>query len=478
MKTIPHLINNEWIYSAHSLPVINPATGEQTAELSLASSREVDLAVQAAHQAFPSWSKLTAEKRSQHLRQLSQLILENLDILAQLETQDTGKPLTLSKTVDIPRAAKNLSFFADAATQFASESHHTPNSINYTLRQPLGAVACISPWNLPLYLLTWKMAPALAMGNTVVAKPSEVTPLTAHFLAELCLQAGLPAGVLNIVQGKGEETGEALIQHPAIKAISFTGSSAVGKHIAQVAASQFKKSSLELGGKNPVLIFDDCNYEKMLETTVRSSFANQGQICLCGSRIYIQDTLYERFKKDFVARTKSLVVGDPLQAETKLGSLVSQAHYQKVLSCIDLAQQEGGKLLAGGEAFAPAGRCAEGFFIRPTVFEGLTPNCRTNQEEIFGPVVTLTAFKDEQEALTLANNTSYGLSATLWTENLTRAHTLARDLHAGIIWINSWLERDLRTPFGGMKNSGLGREGGQEALRFFTEPKNISLTLL
>jgi len=336
-------------------------------------------------------------------------------------------------------------------------------------------VGCISPWNLPLYLFSWKIAPALAAGNCVVAKPSEVTPMTAYLLSELCIEAGLPKGVLNIVHGLGHSAGNAIVSHDKVKAISFTGGTQTGAHIARIAAPKFKKLSLELGGKNPNIIFADCDYDKMLSTTMRSSFANQGQICLCGSRIFVERPIYERFKKDFVERVKNLKVGDPNEKDSKMGAVVSKAHQEKVLSYVALAQEEGGTVLAGGKALTIEGRCKEGYFIAPTIIEGLDYNCRTNQEEIFGPVVTIMPFDKEEEVLMYANSVQYGLASTLWTSNISRATRMSQQLHAGIVWVNCWLLRDLRTPFGGVKASGVGREGGFHALDFFTEPKNVCI---
>jgi aminomuconate-semialdehyde/2-hydroxymuconate-6-semialdehyde dehydrogenase len=350
-------------------------------------------------------------------------------------------------------------------------------AINYTLRQPVGIVGCISPWNLPLYLFTWKIAPALAAGNCVVAKPSEVTPMTAYLLSIICQEAGLPAGVLNILHGTGPGCGSAMVAHPSIKAISFTGSTRAGRDIAATAAPMFKKISLELGGKNPNIIFADCDWDKMMRTTIQSSFSNQGQICLCGSRILVEESIYEKFKEEFIARVKKLTVGDPLDENSKQGAVVSSMHFDKVRSCIDLALQEGGKILTGGKVVKLSGRCENGLFIEPTVIEGLGAHCRTNMEEIFGPVVTLQSFKTEDEALQLANTSDYGLSATIWTQDISRANRVAAKVGSGIIWVNCWLLRDLRTPFGGFKNSGVGREGGWEALRFFTEPKNVCIEL-
>ncbi|HRO41198.1 MAG TPA: aldehyde dehydrogenase [Flavipsychrobacter sp.] len=457
---------------------INPATGEVYSKTPDSDEQDVNLAYEAADTAFEKWSITPAEERFKILNKIAELIDQNLEALALAETNDNGKPLWLSRKVDIPRASSNFRFFATALMHFSTESHNMENkAINYTLRQPIGVVGCISPWNLPLYLFTWKIAPALAAGNCVVAKPSEVTPMTAYLLAVICKEAGLPDGVLNIIHGGGKDCGSAIVKHPHIKAVSFTGSTRAGKDIATIAAPMFKKLSLELGGKNPNIIFADCDWEKMMRTTVQSSFANQGQICLCGSRILVEETIYEKFKEEFLARVKKLSVGDPLDENTKQGAVVSKLHFDKVMSCIELAKQEGGKILYGGEVIKPEGRCAEGYFIQPTVIEGLNAQCRTNMEEIFGPVVTLQSFKTEDEALALANTSDYGLSATIWTQDVTRANRVAAKVQSGIIWVNCWLLRDLRTPFGGFKNSGVGREGGWEALRFFTEQKNVCIEL-
>jgi aminomuconate-semialdehyde/2-hydroxymuconate-6-semialdehyde dehydrogenase len=440
--------------------------------------KDVTEAVAAAKKAFPLWSVTPLEKRFQVLNRIAELIDANLDALALAETTDNGKPLGLSKKVDIPRASANFRFFATGIMHFATESHNMEDkAINYTLRQPLGIVACISPWNLPLYLFTWKIAPALAAGNCVIAKPSEVTPVTAYLLAHICKEAGLPDGVLNIIHGTGQVTGEAIIKHPDIKAISFTGSTRAGERIASIAAPKFKKLSLELGGKNPNIIFADCDWEKMMKTTIESSFSNQGQICLCGSRILIEESVYEKFKTTFVERTKQLTVGDPLDEKTKQGAIVSHVHLAKILRCIDTAKQEGGRIVCGGHVVKLKGRCADGYFIEPTIIEGLNASSETNQQEIFGPVVTLQSFKTETEALQLANATNYGLAATIWTQDISKANRIAAKVESGIIWVNCWLLRDLRTPFGGVKNSGVGREGGWEALRFFTEAKNVCIQL-
>jgi aminomuconate-semialdehyde/2-hydroxymuconate-6-semialdehyde dehydrogenase len=464
--------------SGNYIDNINPATGELIGKIPDSNENDVTEAVNAAKEAFTEWSVTPVEKRFQVLNRIAEIIDEYSDELALAETNDNGKPLWLSKNVDIPRASANFRFFATGIMHFAAESHTMEDkAVNYTLRQPIGIVGCISPWNLPLYLFTWKIAPALAAGNCVIAKPSEVTPVTAYLLAHICKKAVLPDGVLNIIHGTGNITGEAIIKHPDIKAISFTGSTRAGERIASLAAPKFKKLSLELGGKNPNIIFADCNWDKMMNRAVLSSFANQGQICLCGSRILIEESIYQKFKAEFVETTKKLTLGDPLEDNIGQGAIVSKVHFEKVMRCIDIAKQEDGKILCGGNAVKLKGRCANGYFIEPTVIEGLGPDCQTNQEEIFGPVVTLQSFKTEDEALKLANATSYGLAATIWTQDISKANRVAAKTESGIIWVNCWLLRDLRTPFGGMKNSGVGKEGGWEALRFFTEAKNVCIQL-
>ena len=457
---------------------IDPSTGNAYGLIPRSQAADVDLAVAAAKAAFPAWSSLSTAERSSWLMKVSNAIDAKLDTLALAESKDNGKPLKLATAVDIPRARDNFKFYATAILHDAYETHDMGmDGFNYTLRQPIGVAGCISPWNLPLYLFSWKIAPALAAGNTVVAKPSEVTPATAYLLSEILDEIGFPKGVLNIVHGLGAEVGAAIVAHHDTNIISFTGGTQTGKAISSVAAPMFKKISLELGGKNANVVFDDCDFEDAVNTSVRSSFANQGQICLCGSRIYIQRGIYEKFKAAFLERVNGLTVADPLTNEARMGAVVSKEHMEKVLSYIELAKEEGGTLLTGGHRVQLEGRCEKGYFIAPTVFEDLPAGCRTNQEEIFGPVVTLTPFDTEEEALAMANGTAYGLAATIWTSDLKTAHRMAAGLHAGIIWVNCWLLRDLRTPFGGVKQSGVGREGGFEALRFFTEPKNICIKL-
>ncbi|MBX7142243.1 MAG: aldehyde dehydrogenase [Chitinophagales bacterium] len=460
------------------LPNVNPATGEVYSQVPDSDERDVALAVKAAQKVFPQWSSTPAQERCNIMMRIAELIEQRLDHFVKAEVTDSGKTVSLASSLDIPRAAQNFRFYATAAVQFATEAHVMESgTVNYTLRQPLGVVGCISPWNLPLYLFTWKIVPALAAGNCVIGKPSEVTPMTAFELSKACIEAGLPAGVLNIIHGLGPTAGMSIVKHPAVKAISFTGSTRAGREIAGTAAPMFKKLSLELGGKNPNIIFADCDFEKMIQTTLKSSFDNQGEICLCGSRIIIEKSIYEKFKERFVAETKKLKVGDPLETATQVGAIVSKQHFDKINYHIQLAKEEGGKILTGGNVIKMNGRCENGWFIEPTIIEGLPWNCRTNQEEIFGPVVTLLPFETEEEAIRLANSTEYGLSASIWTQNLSRAHRVGAQVQSGIIWINCWLLRDLRTPFGGMKNSGVGREGGFEAMKFFTEAKNVCIKL-
>jgi aminomuconate-semialdehyde/2-hydroxymuconate-6-semialdehyde dehydrogenase len=481
MQTLTNYVDGHLSPPRHDryLDVIEPATGTVFARCPDSDAADIECAVAAAQRAFPAWAALSAEQRAQLLNRIAERLEARLDEFADAESRDSGKPVQLARSLDIPRAVSNLRFFAAAITQFASEAHAMGDeAINYTLRQPLGVVGCISPWNLPLYLFTWKIAPALAAGNTVVAKPSEITPYTAWMFSQVCIDAGLPPGVLNIVHGAGPGAGQALIEHPGIKAISFTGSTRTGAAIAASAAPAFKKLSLEMGGKNATLVFADWSAsDSAWNTVVRSAFANQGQICLCGSRILVERPIYETFKKQFVEKVRALKVGDPQDAASDLGAVVSRQHFDKVMGHIALAREEGGTILCGGEAVKVGGRCADGWFIAPTVIEGLPPGCRTNQEEIFGPVATLIPFDTDEEALAIANATNYGLAASVWTGNLARAHRVGARLDTGIVWINCWLKRDLRTPFGGVKNSGVGREGGAEGLRFFTEPKNVCIQL-
>ncbi len=477
METIRNYINGEMVEPVGGayLDNINPAIGEVYAQTPDSDEKDIENAVQAATQAFPAWSSTPAHLRAAVLLKIADLIEANVDELALAECVDNGKPLSLARSLDIPRAVENFRFFATSIIHFHAESHVTDGvALNYTLRKPRGVAGIISPWNLPLYLLSWKIAPALATGNTVVAKPSEVTPMTAYKLSLLCQQAGLPAGVLNIVHGTGLRAGAALVSHHDVPTISFTGGTATGADIARNAGPMFKKVALEMGGKNPNIIFADADFDAAVRGSMRSSFANQGQVCLCGSRIYVASSIYEKFVDQFVAATKKLKVGDPLEKDSDQGAIVSKLQLEKVLSYLQLARDEGGHIhCGGGEATVAGARCKHGYFVEPTVITDLPVDCRVNQEEIFGPVCTITPFENEDEVIAYANDTDYGLSASIWTKDVGRAHRVADRINAGTVWINCWLVRDLRVPFGGMKQSGVGREGGQEALRFYTEPKNV-----
>lgn len=465
--------------SGRYLDAIEPATGKPYGRVPDSDAADVAAAVTAAAAAFDGWAGTPAAERSRLLIRIADGIEARLDEFAAAESLDTGKPVSLAASLDIPRAAANFRFFATAILHWSSEAHPTDlTALNYTVRRPRGVAGLISPWNLPLYLLSWKVAPAIATGNTAVAKPSELSPLTASLLGQLCRDVGLPAGVLNLVHGLGAKAGAELVNHPLVRTLSFTGGTATGAVIAASAAPAFKKLTLEMGGKNPTLVFADADLDRHLPAIVRSAFANQGEICLCGSRILVHESIYRSFVERFVSAVRALRVGDPRDPATEVGALISAAHRDKVLRYVALAREEGGTVLCGGgppEGLDP--RVAGGYFVAPTVVEGLPMDCRTNQEEIFGPVVTVTPFADDADAVRLANDSRYGLAASVWTESLSRAHRVAEQVHCGTIWVNCWLLRDLRVPFGGMGQSGVGREGGEEALRFFTEPKNICLRL-
>ena len=479
MKKLLNYINGE-LLEPHSKEYIeneSPVDGQAFSLVPDSDKQDVEKAVEAAKKAFPFWSGLSKKERHDHLIRLADGIQARFDEMVEAESKDNGKPEWLAKQVDIPRASENLRFFATASLHFASQMHDMDGkAINYTLREPIGVVGCISPWNLPIYLFTWKIAPALAAGNTVVAKPSEVTPYTAYLLSEVCQEVGFPKGVLNIVHGHGHKVGAAITSHPDTPVISFTGGTVTGAKIAEKAAPMFKKLSLELGGKNPNIIFADADFEDALEMALKASFRNQGQICLCGSRLFVEEPVYEKFKAAFIKRTQELKVGNPM-ADNDLGAVVSKNHMNSILSKIELAKEEGGKVLCGGNRLILEGELSEGYYIEPTIIEGLSHMCRTNQEEIFGPVVSIMPFKNEEDVVEMANSTRYGLAASIFTKDISKGHRVAAKIDSGIIWINTWMMRDLRIPFGGMKDSGVGREGGFKSLEFFTEPKNVCLKI-
>lgn len=464
--------------SGGTVDVLAPATGQRFATIPDSGPEDVDRAVRAARAAFEgAWGRWTTAERADLCDEVARTIETRLDEFAELESLDTGKPISLARTIDIPRAIANFRFFAGAVRHDRTGAHEMPRAINYTLRQPLGVVGLITPWNLPLYLLSWKTAPALATGNAVVAKPSELTPLTATALAGLLQELGAPPGAFNLVHGVGPRAGQALVEHEGVDAISFTGGTATGARVGATASGSFKKLSLELGGKNATLVFADADFDAAVEGTVRAGFTNQGQVCLCGSRILVERPIYDAFVEALVARVQALRVGDPSLPDTRLGALISAAHRDKVEGYIALAREEGGTLRTGGGRPDLPDRCRDGFFVEPTVITGLAPTCRTATEEIFGPVVTVHPFDTDEEATAIANGVRYGLSASVWTQDLRRAHRVSAALQVGMVWVNTWLERDLRVPFGGVKHSGVGREGGDYSLRFYTEDKNVCIHL-
>ena len=480
MIKIQNFINGELIQpnSGDYFDNSSPVTGKVYSQIPDSEGTDIDSAVASAKEAFKTWSKLPNKERYDHIMRLADEIEAHFDEMVEAESKDNGKPEWLARAVDIPRASENFRFFATASLHFDSEIHEMDGkALNYTLRQPVGVVGCISPWNLPLYLLTWKIAPALAAGNTVVAKPSEITPMTAFLFSKICKKINFPKGVLNIVHGFGHKVGDALSKHPDVPIISFTGGTATGEKIAAVAAPMFKKLSLELGGKNPNIVFEDADFDKSVDMAVKAAFSNQGQICLCGSRLFVQDSIYEKFRDSFVEKTKSLKVGNPKDDDSNLGAVVSKQHMEKILDCIELAKSEGGRILTGGNRLILDGNLSEGYYIEPTIIEGLSHSCRTNQEEIFGPVVSIIPFANESEVIEMANSTKYGLSASIFTKDVSKAHRVAAAIDSGIVWVNTWMLRDLRIPFGGMKNSGVGREGGFKSLEFFTEPKNVCIKI-
>ena len=480
MEKIQNYINGNLVppKSEKYFDNVSPVTGEVYSLIPDSDRYDIDDAVQSAKEAFLIWSKLSKKERYDHVMHLADIVENHFEELVKAESKDNGKPEWLARSVDIPRASENFRFFATASLHFDSEIHEMDGkAINYTLRQPIGVAGCISPWNLPVYLLTWKIAPALVAGNTVVAKPSEVTPMTAYIFSKICQEANFPKGVINIVHGYGNKVGDALSRHPKVPIISFTGGTATGEKIAATAAPMFKKISLELGGKNPNIIFEDADFDNAVKMSVKAAFSNQGQICLCGSRLFVQESIYDNFKTAIIKETKKLVVGDPKNENSNLGAVVSKEHMEKILKCIETAKEEGGKILTGGNRLMLGGELKNGYYIEPTIIDGLSVDCQTNKEEIFGPVVSMIPFKTEEEVIEMANSTKYGLSASLFSKDVSRAHRVAGKIDSGVVWINTWMLRDLRIPFGGMKSSGMGREGGFKSLQFFTEPKNVCVKI-
>ena len=473
---IQHLIGGAAVGSADYFETINPATQEVLAEVARGGAKEVDAAVAAAKAAFPSWAAKPATERAALMRKLGDLIAKHVPDIAQTETRDTGQPIAQTAKQLVPRSADNFYYFAEMCVRVDGHTYPTPTHLNYTLYLPVGVCALVSPWNVPFMTSTWKVAPALAFGNTAVVKMSELSPLSVSRLGDLALEAGIPAGVLNIVHGYGNEAGEALVRHPDVRAISFTGSTATGNRI--VKAAGLKKFSMELGGKSPCVIFDDADLPRALDAALFMIFSNNGERCTAGSRILVQQSIYADFVDKFTARAKRISVGDPLDDKIAIGPMISPEHLAKVRRYIELGPKEGATLLCGGlDAPQLAGNLQKGNFVKATVFADVDNRMLIAQDEIFGPVACLIPFKDEAQAIALANDISYGLSSYVWTENLGRAHRVAAAIEAGMCFVNSQNVRDLRQPFGGTKASGTGREGGTWSYEVFLEPKNVCVSL-
>jgi 5-carboxymethyl-2-hydroxymuconic-semialdehyde dehydrogenase len=473
---IQHLIDGAPVKSADYFPTVNPATQEVLAEVARGGAKEIDAAVAAAKTAFPRWAARPAPERAALLRKLGDLITRNVPDIARTETRDTGQPIAQTAKQLVPRSADNFYYFAEMCVRVDGHTYPTPTHLNYTLFHPVGVCALVSPWNVPFMTSTWKVAPALAFGNTAVLKMSELSPLTASRLGELAMEAGIPAGVLNVVHGYGSEAGEALCRHPDVRAISFTGSTATGNRI--VKAAGLKKFSMELGGKSPFVVFDDADLARALDAAIFMIFSNNGERCTAGSRILVQQSIYADFVEKFTARARRISVGDPLDENINVGPMISPEHLAKVRRYIELGPQEGAAMLCGGpDSPALTGALQNGNFVKPTVFADVNNRMRIAQDEIFGPVACLISFKDEADAVAQANDISYGLSSYVWTENIGRAHRVAAAIEAGMCFVNSQNVRDLRQPFGGTKASGTGREGGTWSYEVFLEPKNVCVSL-
>uniref|UniRef100_A0A8C9KWB6 2-aminomuconic semialdehyde dehydrogenase n=1 Tax=Panthera tigris altaica TaxID=74533 RepID=A0A8C9KWB6_PANTA len=479
LLTLENFINGKFVPCSSYIDSYDPSTGEVYCRVPDSGNEEIEAAVEAARAAFPGWSARSPQERSQVLHRLADLLEKSLEDLAQAESRDQGKTVTLARTMDIPRSVQNFRFFASSILHHTSECTHMDHvdCLHYTLRAPVGIAGLISPWNLPLYLLTWKVAPAIAAGNTVIAKPSELTSVTAWMMCKLLETAGVPPGVVNIVFGTGPKVGEALVSHPEVPLISFTGSQPTAERIAQLSAPHCKKLSLELGGKNPAIIFEDANLEECIPTTVRSSFANQGEICLCTSRIFVQKSIYSEFLKKFVAATRMWKVGIPSDPSANMGALISKAHLEKVRSYVKKARAEGARILCGEgvDMLSLPPKNQAGYFMLPTVITDIKDESCCMKEEIFGPVTCVVPFDSEEEVIQRANSVKYGLAATVWSSNVGRVHRVAKKLQSGLVWSNCWLIRELNLPFGGMKSSGIGREGAKDSYEFFTEVKTITI---